>query len=44
MTNEEIQQILNLLYRLEEIHDYDKTEVGSLIAAHVDKLQDKLKY
>ena len=43
MTKREVQQIVNLLYRLEEIHDYDKTEIGSLIAAHVDKLQDKLK-
>ena len=43
MTEQEVKQILNLLYRLEDLHEYDKTEVGSLIGSYVDKLQNKLK-
>lgn len=43
MNKTEIQQLLNLLYRLEDLHEYDETEIGNLIGLHVDKLQDKLK-
>tara|TARA_B110000285_G_scaffold146302_1_gene163350 strand:+ start:227 stop:364 length:138 start_codon:yes stop_codon:yes gene_type:complete len=43
MTRKEVQQVVNLLYRLEEIYEYNNTDIGSLIGAHVDRLQDKLK-
>ena len=43
MTNQEIRELLNLLYRLEDIHEYDETEVGRSIGLQVDKLQNKIK-
>ena len=43
MNKKETRELLDLLYRLEDIHEYDNTEIGGLIGIQVDKLHNHLK-
>ena len=42
MKKETQKELFNLLYRLEDIHDYDNSDLGKQIGELVNKLQKEL--
>ena len=42
MNKETQKNLFNLLYSLEDLHDYDETKIGAEIGAIINQLQEQL--